>query len=351
MAKRSLTRRNFFINVLKQQTLQYMNAETKELKKKFQKIVVNSKSIVSENLKYPFSQLRRRGVITYYYKGREAKENDSNFGKVVANQNSIVDRTLNIEKSIIDKYTPLIFAESQRLVPIDKRYAFVNSVKINSYRARNILDITGMENLSSVRNKNLVSRRLKDFRRLDEDRKAKDELANEGITVKNAVIRFSSGWYSGEQADFIRKYLSGTNRRGSYNLYYDSSTDTIYKRNSRTSLNFTPVTGISLNMVGKKEKEKDNVINTKYQPTGGYQELKSGGTIKNTANGYIIAYSAFDRTKQVGDRYNYAALQHDNLAFKHKYGESMYLSKAVMKYRQKIYEEHRKRVVKSITGG
>ena len=105
-------------------------------------------------------------------------------------------------------------------------------------------------------------------------------------------------------------------------------------------------------MEGKKKRISGNkIINVSSQPTGGYQELKSGGRIAKTKDGFTITYSAFDETRTPGNRYNYAALQHDNLAFKHKFGRALYLSEPVQFYKNKLLQELKDTSIKTFEKG
>ena len=73
--------------------------------------------------------------------------------------------------------------------------------------------------------------------------------------------------------------------------------------------------------------------------------------MKQKGLNFIIEYNAFDETKSVGNRYNYAALQHDNLAFKHKFGQSLYLSDAVMMYRKQMLQSIKKASINAFNRG
>ena len=132
-------------------------------------------------------------------------------------------------------------------------------------------------------------------------------------------IKRKSGWYEAEEYDFIRDMLRSSNRRRTIGrVFYDPDSKTIKVRNKRSNSMFDSgfkLTGSPLKNITKLKK-------TGVQPTGGYQELKKGGKLAY-GRGYAnisISYSAFDKTRPLST-FNYAALQHDNLAFKHMKGK------------------------------
>ena len=124
MALRSARRKNLFLNTLKQQTYAYMNEQNKVIKAQLRKIVVNTKEIVKDTTKRSFSSLKQGGVVRFYHRGKETKEGDSNFGKVythIETLPSTIAKNLNV---VMEDYANKVFAMSQKLVPVDKRYAF-----------------------------------------------------------------------------------------------------------------------------------------------------------------------------------------------------------------------------------
>lgn len=347
MALRSARRRNLFLNTLRKQTQAYMGEQNKALKQQLRKIIVNTKNVIKETTNKTFSSLKKNGVVRYYHRGREIKENDSKFGQVYASSKTISKKMQDNLKLVADKYIDKIFAKSQQLVPVDKRYAFKNlsdktSVYVKSYRNRQVISISDISKIDfdvySAEYKG-----LRNFRRAYEEgisRKEREYFKNIGVSISAEELSVGYGWYEGERADFIRKYLSGTNLRGQHNIFYDQKTNQIYQRRGFGVLDFTPSGSLSLNMKGKKKRIYDNkTINVKSQPTGGYQELKSGGEIIKSGEHFEITYSAYDETRPKGNRYNYAALQHDNLAFKHKFGQALYLSKPFEMYKAKMLKE------------
>lgn len=360
MALRSARRRNLFLNTLKQQTYAYMNEQNRALKEQLRQVVVNTKEVVKNATKRPFRKLSKEGVIRYYHKGKQVNENDSSFGKVYASTETLPTVMKNNIDLVMQKYSDKIFARSQKLVPVDKRYAYKNiadkrSVYVKSYRRRQVISISDISKVDLFDYSAEGYGGLRNFRRVYEegvDAQERKYLKDIGVGFSAEEMNVGYGWYEGEQADFIRKYLSGTGHRGQYSIFYDQKTRGIYQRRGQGILDFSRSGSLSLNMSGKKKRIfSDKIINVKDQPTGGYQELKSGGRITKTKDGFRITYSAFDETRPVGDRYNYAALQHDNLAFKHKFGQALYLSEPVQFYKNKLLQEIKETSIKTFEKG
>lgn len=369
MAKRSLRHKNLFLNTLKNNTLAYIEAENKAVKEQLRQVVVNTKAEVRKAVGYPFYALKKQGVVRYYHKGKQVKEGNSKFGQVYTDTYKLVPTVSNAAMMAANEYMQKIFDKSQDLVPIDKRYNAINikdknTVYVKSFRRRPIIDITGYGKWYNSRKQAIDASiagnyelmleddpSLKNFRRLKDEDYNTQELDILYDREQTRRIEAGYGWYGGRRGEFIKKYLSGTNTKGSYNLFYDNDTGLIMQRKSRGSYEFTPATGISLKMKGRVGIDPTKTVNVKDQPSFGYQELKSGGVLKQKGLNSIIEYNAFDETKPVGDRYNYAALQHDNLAFKHKYGQSLYLSDAVMMYRKQMLEAVKKASINAFNRG
>ena len=332
MALRSARRRNFFLGTLRNQTYAYMKEQNKVVKAQLRKIVVNTKDVVKNAIKRPFYNLTQGNVVRYYHMGKEVSENNSKFGKVFANAEMLPARLREKMNAVMSKYGTKIFAMSQRLVPIDKRYGA--TVQRKQSRIRSIVAINDIDHTTFK--KSLRDPGMRSFRKQYEN-------------FKNLIdFKVGSGWYGGNQADFIEKYLNGSNRRSIYNIYYNVKEGKIYNFNDEVILNVNSKDFLSLELKGDKKAGR-----SRLQPFGGYQELKKGGELKYTGNlgdstSLSISYSAFDKTRPKSQQYNYAALQHDNLAFKHKYGQALYLSQPVKFYRDKLIKEMRESVAKTI---
>ena len=357
MVKRSARRKNLFLTTLRNKTIAYINEQNKAVKQQLKQIVVNTKNAVEDAVKRPFRKLAKQGVIRYYHKGKEISENDSNFGKVYADAERLPIRMQAAVSAVMQKYSEKIFAMSQKLVPVDKRYAYINSkdsksIKVKSYRRRPIVSISKSSDISFYKfdeNRDEERRDLRSFRRLYEE----NRLGDYGYSVEELNVGY--GWYSGKKAEFIKRYLSGTNDRGQHSFIYNKEDGLIYQRDSRGSLNFSPSSALSLNMTGKRV-YGGKMFSSSKQPTGGFQELREGGKLTHKYIGdkiinSTISYSAFDETRKSGNRYNYAALQHDNLAFKHKYGQALYLSEPVKFYKDKYLKEVRERLKNNFKKG
>lgn len=369
IARQRYKRRNVFLRTLRDQTLAYIEAEKGEAKKQLRQILVNTKAEFKKTLKYPIYAFKKQGVVRYYHKGKEVKEGDSRFGKVYTDTYKLVPNVSNAAMMAANEYMQRIFDKSQELVPIDKRYNAINikdknTVRVKSYRRRPIIDISGAKDFFGELAFSARDEKTKygfaNFRRyFDYEDEAANEIQNliksskttAKIDMFSRNIEVGYGWYSGTAGAFIKKYLSGTNTRGQFNLYYDRDTGLIMERTGRGSYEFTPATGISLKMKGKTDVDPKKIISVAKQPSFGYQELKKGGKLNQSGLMSTIEYNAFDETKPKGDRYNYAALQHDNLAFKHKFGQSLYLSDAVMMYRKQMLKAVKKASVEAFDRG
>lgn len=326
MALRSARRRNLFLSTLRSQTYAYMNEQNKAIKRQLQKIVVNTKDVVKDAIKRPFYKFTKGNVVRFYHMGKEISENNSNFGKVFADADKLPARMRESMNNLMSKYGQQIFAMSQRLVPIDKRYGAVVQRKQN--RVRSIVSINDVDHTTFKNEYGIKNPGMRTFRK-----------QYESFNSNFMDINVGSGWYGGNQADFIEKYLNGSNRRSIYNIYYNVKEGKIYDFDDNVVLNINSKNSLSLELKGDKSAGR-----SRLQPFGGYQELKKGGKIETVVTpgesiGYKISYSAFDETRPKGQRYNYAALQHDNLAFKHKYGQALYLSEPVKFYKDKLIRE------------
>ena len=339
MAKRAARRKNRFLVWLYNNTLAYINEQNQVLKKQSQQIVVRTKQQIEDAVKSPFRRLQKGGVVRFYHKGKDVKETDSNFGKVYADAGQLPTRLRDTMNAVMLKYGEQIFRESQRLVPIDKRYNKLNtknSVEVKKYRNRGIIEISGIKDIDFKRRRG----REASFRRFYESK------YDGQVKYKWTSLSAGSGWYTGEQAEFIKKYLSGSNRRSIYYIYYNSQEGKIYDFGGNVVLSMNGRGSMSLDLKGEKD-----VVTANRQVNFGNQELKKGGKLDKTPYGYRITYSAFDDSRPAGDRYNYAALQHDNLAFKHKYGQALFLYEPVKHYRSRLIKEMRQSVSKEIERG
>lgn len=207
-----------------------------------------------------------------------------------------------------------IFVMSQKLVPIDKKY--IGMISSN--------DITELKKPRSylIPEKNLFF----------------SVSSNEYRSQAEGVYRKQKGYYKkyfqelylprGTYYDngLIRDFFLSSNRRKRWQLYVDDD-GTIKSnysgfKNKRTS--FGKIDEIKPINLSKTR------ITTK-EITGGNQELKKGGTI--TGDRSLISYSS----REGGADYEYAQVQHDNLAYEHATGkQALYLYDSFEHYRKEF---------------
>ena len=271
-----------FLDALKQATEKYMKVTVTDA------VSRAYKRLVRRYISHTISGIHFNGPV------RSDFETGAVFGRFTSISNDI-------SKLIRDRneeFMKDVFELSQRYVPIDKKYAKSHNVKYLKRRlSKSILSLPSKTTKGSKNNKPFVD------------------------------ITREHGWYDSSEIDFINDMLRSSNHRKISNrVFYNPDTGTINVRRKRTDDMFD--TGFKLK--NKPIKDITKLSRTNIQPTGGYQELKNGGELR-FGRGYsniYITYSAFDKTRQL-KTFNYAALQHDNLAFKHMSGKKpLFLYKA-----------------------
>lgn len=126
-------------------------------------------------------------------------------------------------------------------------------------------------------------------------------------------INFLSGRYSIEKQKQIKKDFYSDDRSQARNLWFNESDQ-------------------SINLYSAKKKSNKRIA-TAFNESGHYgeEELKRSGKY-NEKEG-IISFNP----QRLGADYNYAALQHDRLDFKHKgKGQALFLYKAYVKHRRDL---------------
>lgn len=336
-----------------------MRATAAQSKVQLRKIIQRTK----EQMGYNLTSFAKGGVVTYYHKNKPDKS-----GTVYTGIETLPAQLQRVSSETKKEYMQKIFAMSQKLVPVDKRFVGINikdknSIKLSNYRARPLVSIAGYSKDIGAHDyfdSPGVEGRLTNFRLSLTDGGGTEKvdykvLDAEGLINKTAYLDYGyadlyvgSGYYSGDKADFIRKYLLGTNRRKTEGLFYNEDDGNIYARKRKGQIDFTKLSGVSLKMRSKRVDNK-KAFSSNIQPTGGFQELREGGKISKDFS--QITYSAFDQSRKGGGKFNYAALQHDNLTFRHKYGEAQFLAKSVAYYQEELVRKMKERISKTFERG
>lgn len=224
-----------------------------------------------------------------------------------------IQRTLDdISKSFMEK----ILAMAKNNAPIDKKYiGKYNKSDKNVGELKRDIDysITAKADRFSSQYSNII-----DIER----------MYLKTIRSKNTKYgTFEKGMYDKQQFDFIKDYFLSSNKRKRYQLYVDKEGNlgagairySTYDRDFNFKLqDVKPFTG------------------TTIQATGGNQELKRSGTLTKRRNGgYTIWFNPKKINKKL--KFNYAAVQHDNLSYKHEQGKALFLYDSFEYYKNKFW--------------
>lgn len=248
-----------------------------------------------------------------------------------------------VARTDIEGFLKEVYDLSQKYVPLDKRYKNKRNIsKLESSVNRRIL------RLDSEYSKKAYFR----YAGFDnDDRYSQNELYEAGFDFVR--MRRKRGWYEKQEVDYINSMLRSSNnkRKTISRVFWNGKT--LQERQKRTDNLFD--TGFKLRKKPLSfadtfegavvDLHKKGIKITTRQPSGGYQELKHGGRIVGLSTGdlnkYGITYSAFDKSRKFST-FNYAALQHENLAFKHARGKKpLFLKKALDKVLQTYKGENR----------
>ena len=233
---------------------------------------------------------------------------------------------------ITKEFAQKIFAESQRRVPVDKKYiGRFNPEQSDTYtvvKREREYDVP----IASTKMVNFTVYDMKDF--------------HYSTRYKHKDFSIPKGVYIGDKKEFINTYFKGSNKRKKYQLYIDDGDNLFHSYNARLGTGKEYSFGVE---------GLTPAIGTTSQDTGGNKELKKSGMIEEGTYGmfkygYTISY---DPTRQ-GAKWNYAQVQHDRLSYKHTVGESLFLYNAFEKYRDEYYNKVRKAtgyVVKEFNNG
>lgn len=221
-------------------------------------------------------------------------------------------------------FTRKVFAESQRLVPIDKRY-------IGTYNPKDYKKIK--RDLSVLVLKESSKDSVKDKFTNVESLYNKMYKNAKPLNKHFEQIDVDKGYYSSTQYEFIQKYFMSKNKRKYKTLVVSKSG--MFKEYSLRYKQKAINTLVYSDML-KPDKDIENMkpMNRRWSDPqyskNGNQELKKSGRIDETKNGWTISY---DPTRQYA-KFNYASLQHDmpETVYKHKHGQSLYLLTAYEKY-------------------
>lgn len=248
-------------------------------------------------------------------------------GGLMARMYEVPKRIQKTIDPITKEYAYKIFAKSQELVPIDKKYiGRVNLEDRDSYIVvRGQYKIKGSYKysvpvysdkdgyLARYKSMSTASAHAKEFTK----------------------VKLPSGIYIGEQKDFIERFYRTTSTERTDLLFVNKRTGRLeeysIKRGTGKEYPFGP------------KDLKPVTSTTTAQRTGGNQELKKSGRVDETYIGgqYSISYDP----RRLGTRFNYANLQHNKLNYKHQVGESLFLYNAFEWYKQKYFN-----AVKEATG-
>lgn len=242
-------------------------------------------------------------------------------GLVKLNFNKIEESIKTVARNDIEGFLKEVYDLSQKYVPIDKRYKDRHKIAFLERSVRKKVLRLQDDEVSYFTD---ISNEKTD----DTNKYNQSYLRNvEGFTL--STIRRRRGWYDEEEVNFINDMLRTSNKRKAIGRVFWNG-KSLQIRDKRTENVFN--TGFKLR---KKPLDITKIKRTEKQPTGGYQELKKSGRIVGLDSGkldsYGITYSAFDKSRKFST-FNYAALQHENLAFKHARGKKpLFLKKALDK--------------------
>lgn len=247
---------------------------------------------------------------------------------------------------VTKEFAQKIFAESQRRVPIDKKYiGKFNPADPNGFDKDSYTIVRGKYKVKGS-NKYKLPIYNEEFLSTKSSMSAAREsaLRNDRYTK----LSLPSGVYAGEQKHFIDRFYRTTTNEKRDLLFVNSNTGMIEEYSIRRG------TGKKYPF-GPKDLKPLKIGTTSTQKTGGNQELKRSGMVEEGSYGmfkygYTISY---DPTR-LDTKFNYAQLQHDRLSYKHTVGESLFLYNAFEKYRDEYYNKVRKAtgyVVKEFNNG
>ena len=326
-----------FQKALKQTTRAMIKSAAKGvLTKSTRRIIRQAKKIAGETLIDNFHI--QKPVIMDYSNGEKA-------GYVLFNYRYISQR---LKKSLQDaniQFMEDVFKLSQEYVPIDKRYAEATRVEYFGRKRKSAFADLYQGTASSIQRylKNAwTNREYSPTGYMGSLDSVKKYLGS----YKTVQFSRKAGWYEKSEADFLNEMFNTSNRKKRYSsMFYNVDTGTIMQRKKYSYEVFD--TGFKLS------NDPYDLRKTKYtltQPTGGFQELKKGGKLIQNKNTITISYSAVDKSRR-GSTFNYAALQHDNLAFKHKYGKSLFLYRAFTQKRREWYKNIQEQLAKNMNKG
>lgn len=221
---------------------------------------------------------------------------------------------------VTKEYAEKIFAESQKRVPVDKKYiGRFNPEQSDTYtvvKREREYDVP----IANTKTVNFTVYDMEDF--------------HYSTKYKHKEFSIPKGVYIGDKKEFIDTYFKGSNKRKKYQLYIDDKDNLFHSYNARLYTG----NGYGFGVEGLKP-----AIGTTSQDTGGNKELKKSGRIEEGTYGiYKYGYTiSYDPTRQ-GTKWNYAQVQHDRLSYKHAVGESMFLYNSFEKYRKEYYDKVKK---------
>lgn len=233
----------------------------------------------------------------------------------------------------VEPFLKEVLELSNKYVPIDKRYIKKKNIsRLNSSVRRRILRLD-----SDYAQKQYF--KYADFE--NDQRYSQNALYEEGFEFSRLTRK--RGWYESSEVEFVNNMLrSSNNRRKTISRVFWNG-KTLQKRGKRTEnlfdtgfkLRKRPLSFAKTYEEAVDELHKKGIKVTSKQPTGGYQELKKSGKIvgleNKDLNKWKITYSAYDKSRKFST-FNYAALQHENLVFKHARGKKpLFLKKALDK--------------------
>lgn len=251
-----------------------------------------------------------------YIRGKRAGEIEGRLAKFPKRLQETVGK-------VDEKYADLIFAESQRLVPVDKKY-------IGKFNVSDVLTVQRSRVLK-IPQMTIEERRLDIEDRISDGGKYIDEPYYSASVIykeggyKKIRKTIEAGTYTGSNANFIKEYLRSSNKRKRHQLFTSDG----------ELFGGTEYGGKSYASLGKLSDIKPENVSYTSQLSGGNQELKRSGLLSKDKKGtWTISYNPINVNSSL--TFNYAQLQHDmpEPLYTHKVGESMYLYKAFEKYRQ-----------------
>lgn len=274
------------------------------------KLLTSARSVIAKDLgrSTVFTNLQVMSTI----KGRNA-------GKIIGKMYDIPKKIEKQVAPITEKYAWKIFNYSQELVPIDKRY--IGKISAD--------DPNRVEIQRSIYTYDIP---VVDYESIKNSKKKKSiEKFHQSIPYESTTPFKPSGVYGGEQGSFIKEFFRNPNKRAWKQLYVDPITGKFTASKIRYGID--------------DRSYRLSVFDFNPERQGGNQELKRSGRVEEWgAYGFRILYNPMD----AGANWNYAQLQHDNLRYKHKSGQALYLYTAFEKFRQDYYNDVKKMVQKVI---